>query len=161
MKVHSLPPDDHVVRVVPFKKLRTDENGNVLGVSHLAFERRVDEDGLSVTWLEYFAGSRAEALVAAVHALRASRFKPTARSGFAIGQVAAIKDKCAIYSAKIRIVHAPTDDNKAHAELRQLPRDNVELLEALAANSWSDLVMNATIPDGATPAPDAPATLKG
>lgn len=158
MKGRSFPPDDHVVRVVPFKKLRTDENGKVLGVTHLAFELRPDEDGLSVTWLEYFAGDRSEMLTAAVQALRASEFKPSPKSGFAIGQVGAIKATCLEYSAKIRIIHAPTGDNKAHAEVRQLPRDNVALLEALAATSWSELIMNAAIPPGEAQALDEPAT---
>lgn len=158
MKNQSLPPDDHVVRVVPFKKLRRDENDNVLGISHVAFELRPVDDGLSVTWLEYFAGDRSEMLTAAVQALRASKFKPAPKAGFAIGQVGAIKATCLEYGAKIRIIHAPTDDNKAHVEVRQLPRDSAALLEALAATSWSELVMNAAIPPGEAPAADEPAT---
>ena len=157
MKGQNLPPDDHVVRVVPFKKLRRDEDDNVLGISHVAFERRLGEEELSVTWLEYFAGNRSEMLNAAVQALRASEYKPTPKSGFAIGQVGAIKATCEQYSAKIRIIHAPMDDNKAHSEVRQLPRDNVALLEALAASSWSELVMNADIPPGQKSAADEPA----
>lgn len=158
MKGQNLPPDDRVVRVVQFKKLRRDEYDNVLGISHVAFERRPDEEGLSVTWLEYFAGDHSEMLTAAVQALRASEFKPSPKSGFAVGQVGAIKATCLEHGAKIRIIHVPTDDNKAHAEVRQLPSDNIALLEALAAKSWSELVMNAAISPGDAPAPDEPAT---
>ena len=112
--------------------------------------------GLSVTWLEYFAGERSEKLVHAVHAIRASNFKPGGKSAFAIGGVGAIKQTCFEKAHKIRIIHAPEDDNKAHAELRQLPRDDIALLETLASTTWTEVVFNSAVSPGEAAAPDQP-----
>ncbi len=60
MKGDNLKDEHHVVRVVPFGKLRRDEHGTILGIDYTAFLRRENEDGLSVTALEYFAGARAD-----------------------------------------------------------------------------------------------------
>jgi len=159
MKGQNLPPEHHVVRVVPFGKLRLDENNTVIGVNYTAFERRADEDGLSITWMEYFSGNRSEQIVATVRAIRASNFKPSPKSGFAIGQVQNIADACRERKHKIRIIHWPEDDNHAHAEIRQLPRDDLDLLELLASNTWSELVLNANIPPDAESAPPQPPSL--
>jgi hypothetical protein len=157
MRVKKLLPEHHIVRYVPWSKLRKDEDDNVVGVLHEAFKLRSDEEFLSATWLEYFRGSRVAKVTAAVHAIRASKLKPRPKSGFAIGNVAAITRACAERRHKIRIFHEPEDDNKAHASVRQFPREDIELLELLAAAAWSELVLNAEVPAGAKPAPDSPA----
>jgi hypothetical protein len=158
MKGQNLPDEHHVIRVVPFTKLETDGEGRPTGrVLFSAFQRRETEEGLSVTWLEYFAGDRPVQIVRAVHAIRASNFKPSPKSAFAIGGVGPIKQQCVAKNHKIRIIHDPVDDNKAHAELRQFPRDDVALLEALATSGWSELVFNAAVAKGEAPAPDVPA----
>jgi hypothetical protein len=157
MKGQKLPREDHILRLVSPSRLRKDENNVVVGVLHTAFERKPDEEGLSVTWLEYFAGPRAEQEVAAVHAMRASTITPGKNAAFAIGNVGAIADTCADRGHKVRIIHWPEDDNKAHAEVRQLPRDDILLLEQLAATVWSATIFNSAIAPGATPAPDEPA----
>jgi hypothetical protein len=149
----ELPPEDHVMRLVAPSRLRKDENNVVVGVSHTAFRRRDDEDGLSVTWIEYFAGVRAVQEVAAVHAFRASNVTPGKNSAFAIGNVGGICAACNARPYTVRIVHSPTTDNLAHAEVVELPRDDDELLEALAAPTWSRLIFNADVPQGAEPAP--------
>lgn len=157
MKGQNLPDEHHVIRVVPFSKLETDEDGRATGrLLFSAFQRRENEDSLSVTWLEYFAGDRSEMIVRAAQAIRASNFKPGGKSAFAIGGVKQIKHTCAEKGHRIRIIHAPEDDNKAHAELRQFPRDDVALREALAATIWAEVVFNSAIPKGAAPAPDQP-----
>jgi hypothetical protein len=157
MKGQKLPPEHHVVRYVPWSKLRKDEDDHVLGVLGEAFKLRPSEKFLSTTWLEYFAGSRATKIKGAVRAIRASKLKPGGKSGFTIGKVASIIAACADRGHKIRIVHEPEDDNKAHASVRQFPRENMELLELLAAVAWSELVRNSEVPTGANPAPDYPA----
>ena len=156
MKGQNLKPEHHVVRYVQFGKLRTDGDGNIVGINYDAFLRRPQDDGLSVTWLEYFPGDRNAQIVGAVHAIRASKMNPKPKSGFAVGKVAAIADACEARQHKIRIIHWPEDDNKAHAEIRQIPRDDTILLEQLAASAWSEIVLNANIQpiDAQAPAPD-------
>lgn len=158
MKGQNLPDEHHVIRVVPYGKLETDGNGEPTGrLLFSAFQRKEDDEGLSVTWLEYFPGDRPQQIERAVQAIRASNFKPGRKSAFAIGGVGPIKQQCLANKRKIRIIHEPVDDNKAHAELRQFPRDNVPLLEALAASTWAEVVFNAHIAMGKAPAPDEPA----
>ena len=64
-------------------------------------------------------------------------------SGFVVGNVKAIKDKCESHGHKIRIIFMPEENNPAHSELRQFPRDNDRLLEALAVETWSELHLNS------------------
>ena len=149
MKNQKLPPDNHVVRYVPFGKLRRDENDNTIGVLGAAFKLRDNETYLSTTWLEYFAGAKCDQIAAAIRAVRASRLGVASKSGFAIGRVGAIVSTCAERGRNICIIHEPEDDNKAHAAVRRMPRDDDELLELLAAESWSELILSARIPDGA------------
>lgn len=154
MKGQKIPAEHHIVRYVPWSKLRKDENDNVLGVLGEAFLLRPNEQSLSTTWLEYFPGDRTSQITSAVKAIRASNLSPGGRSGFAIGKVQAITDACANHKHKIRIIHEPEADNKAHASVRRFPRDDQELLELLAIESWSELVLNKDVEVGAVPAPD-------
>lgn len=142
-----LPAEDHVVRYVPWARLRKDEDDNVIGVLGAAFRLRDDEDYLSATWAEYFAGSHADRVAAAVRAVRASKLKVAPRSGFATGNVNDIKEACLADKGrhKIRIVHERTDDNEAHTALRGWPRDNEDLLNLLADGVWSSYVLNKDI----------------
>jgi hypothetical protein len=150
----KLPLDHHVVRYVPWSKLRKDENDNVVGVLGEAFQLRPAEQWLSTTWLEYFEGDRSAQVVGAVQAIRASDLSPGGKSGFAIGNVNSISEACIVRTQrKIRIVHEPVDDNKAHVSIRQFPRDDTELLEVLAAGAWSELVLNKDVVPGKKPAP--------
>lgn len=153
MKGQKLPSEHHVVRYIPWSKLRKDDNDNVLGVLGVAFQLRHGEKVLSATWLEYFSGERDEQIIAAVHAVRASDLKPGGKSGFAIGKVGVIATACANGGHKVRIVHEPGADNKAHVGIRRMPRDDAELLEILAAEAWAELVLNSQIPAGSAPAP--------
>jgi hypothetical protein len=160
MKNEKLRPEHHVVRYVPFGKLRKDEDDNPIGVLGAAFKLRVNETYLSTTWLEYFAGPNCDQITAAIRAVRASRLRVTPKSGFAIGKIDAITATCAERGHSIRIIHEPEDDNKAHAAVRRMPRDDEELVELLAAESWCELILNAKIPDGAERAPDKEASPK-
>jgi hypothetical protein len=148
MPITYLPPEDHVVRYVPWARLRKDEDGNVIGVLGAAFQLRADEEYLSATWAEYFAGpTHADRVAEAVRAVRASKMNVTARSGFATGNVNLIKETCLADKGKhkIRIIHEPEDDNKAHTALRGWPRDNDDLLNLLADEAWSSFVLNKNI----------------
>ena len=154
----KLPPDHHLVRNVPWGKLRKDENDpeKVIGVLGEAFKMRPVEQTLSTTWLEYFAGTRQQQVYGAIRAMRASSLDIKTNSGFAVGNVGNIAAAAAARDYSIRVLHEPTEDNKAHVALRRWPRDDMLLFELLAAEAWSELVLNNSpdIPNGAQAAPD-------
>jgi hypothetical protein len=149
MPITYLPPEHHVVRYVPWSRLRKDEDDNVIGILGAAFRLRDDEEYLSATWAEYFPGERPECVAAAVKTIRRSSIKVTVRSGFAVGNVASIKDACLTDSGKhkIRIIHEVEEDNPAHTALRGWPRHNEPLLELLAQDVWCDVVLNKDVPE--------------
>ena len=155
----KLPPEHHIVRNASWAKLRKDENDTVIGVLGEAFKMRRVDTYLSTTWLEYFAGARAEQITAAVRAMRASSLTIPTKSGFAIGNVGKIAAtaEASEKAYKLRILHEPADDNKAHVAVRRFPPDDIELFELLAIDAWSEVVLNSAIPEGEAPAPDAPA----
>lgn len=149
----KIPNDHHIVRNVPWGRLRKDEHDNVIGVT--AFVMREGESTLSTTWLEYFSGSRQEQVRAAVHAMRASDLEIKPKSGFVIGSVNEIAATVAAAgSGTISVLHERQDDNKAHVAIYNWPRDAMELFELLAQGPWSELVLNKDIPKGKAPAPD-------
>jgi len=160
----KLPPEHHLVRYVPWGKLRKDENDpeRVIGVLGTAFTLRpaegirAQEEYLSTTWLEYFAGERQEKIVGSVRAIRASKLEPRPKSAFAIGNVGRIAAVAADRNYKIRVLHEPVDDNKAHVAVRRWPADDMAFFELLAADAWSELVFNKDdkIPAGPRAAPD-------
>jgi hypothetical protein len=147
MPIVYLDPDHHCVRYVPWARLRKDEHENVIGVLGAAFRLRDDEEYLSATWAEFFSGSYDDRICAAVRAIRASSMKVSPRSGFAVGVVAAIKDKCLNDQRphRVRIIHEADDDNPAHTALRGWPRDHDELLDLLAEEVWCDTVLNVAV----------------
>jgi hypothetical protein len=149
MALQYLPHEHHVVRYVPWARLRKDEDYNVLGVIGKAFELRDDEEYLSATWAEYFElGSHEQCILAAVKAIRGSKIEVRPRSGFAIGKVDDIKSVCFADSKqyKIRVIHEREDDNFAHAALRRWPRDNDDLLDLIAEEAWGTVVLNQDVP---------------
>jgi hypothetical protein len=147
MTTTYIPTEDHVIRIVPWARLRKDADFNVVGIEAAAFRLRDKEPYLSATWLEFFKGSpRAKRLHAAVRAIRKSNMRPTPKSGLAIGNVAKIVNQCASRNRRIRVIHEPEDDNRAHVALRQWPSDDEQLLELLARDAWSELVLNKDIP---------------
>jgi hypothetical protein len=133
MATRSLPDTDHVVRHVPFKLL--DNQGVPLPQ---AFELRPKEKYLSASWLEFFAGNRADRLAGCASLMSHYR-QVKSHDAFAIGNVGEIKDACSEFDQKIRIVSEPDDLNLAYAAVRQIRTDNLELLELLAQEAWSDV----------------------
>jgi hypothetical protein len=153
----KLPLEHYVVRNVPWARLRKDDADpeKIVGVLGDAFKPRDRDEGvLSSTWVEYFTGSRTEKIENAVKAMRASKLEIKAKSGFVIGKVQAIASLANEKGYKIRILHEPEDDNKAHVAMRRWPNEDMEFFELLAAEAWSELVMNSSISPGAIAAPD-------
>lgn len=148
MATTYVPLEHHVVRYVPWSRLRKDEEDHVIGVLGAAFKLRGDEDYLSASWAEFFGGKHDECVAATVKAIRASNVQVTPRSGFAVGNVGRIKDICFAdrEKHKIRIIHEPEDDNKAHTAIRGWPRSNDPLLELIAEEAWSETILNSQIP---------------
>jgi hypothetical protein len=144
-KITNLPDEDHVMRYVSWARLRRDEDDNVLGFLGEAFQLRPKEESLSVNWLEYFDGERDAKIHLSVKAFRGT-IMVGAKSAFGIGNVGKIKEICRTNGASVRIVYEPTDDNPSHSGIRRLPRDDLSLLEALAADAFVELVQNTAIP---------------
>ncbi|MER8506576.1 MULTISPECIES: hypothetical protein [unclassified Mesorhizobium] len=147
MKGDKIPDEDYLIRSVPFSKLRkADGTDEVIGVLPEAFVMRDVDSYLSANWLEHFAGSDQQKIIAAVHTLRKSSLKISSKSGFARGKVSDIRSACSTRGHSVRIVHEPEPDNDAHAAVRRYPRDELELFEVLATGAWSDWFLNASIP---------------
>jgi hypothetical protein len=144
-RVTNLPNEDHVMRYVPWGKLRRDEDDNVLGFLGEAFKLKPDEDSLSVNWLEYFEGEREAKIQASVKTFR-STLKVGTKSAFGVGNVAKIKEVCRARGATVRIVYEPIDENQSHSGIRRLPRDDTMLLDSLAADAFVELIHNTAIP---------------
>jgi hypothetical protein len=146
-KITNLPNEDHVMRYVSWGKLRRDGDDNVLGFLGEAFKLRPDETYLSVNWIEYFGfeGDREAQIQASVKTFRKTLNVGT-KSAFGIGNVAKIKELCRARNVNVRIVNEPRDNNKSHSSIRRLPRDDVMLLDALAADAFLELIHNTAIP---------------
>lgn len=140
----NLPEKDHVVRYVPWSKLRRDEEDNVLGFLGVAFALKPDEDAPSYVWLEYFEGGHPKRVKDSVHIFRAT-MDVGKKSAFAIGNVEKIRAICKEGGFSVRIVYDPIEENPAHSEIRRFPRDEHALLEALASEAFADLVKNSDV----------------
>ncbi len=127
----NVPDEDHIVRYVGWNQVAKDANDTVLGISAEAFRRRSNEDGLSVNWLER-ANADAESKLRRTVELLTAGISMGKKSRVAVSNVSVFKTICASRHAKVRIVHIPEDGNEPHSEVRQLSRDDDELLELLA-----------------------------
>jgi len=91
--------------------------------------------------LEFFPGNKHERTVAVVGAVAKARtVKPT--HGFALGNVAEVKDACASFGLKIRVIHEPNKNNPnpAYAAIRNYRSDEIQLLQLLASEVWSEVI---------------------
>lgn len=126
--------------------LRRDEDGYVIGIFPQALELRESETFLSVTWLEHFAADYEQALIEAVEAIR-RQLDVKKNDGFAIGVVGKISEICDSLNVKVRVLHEPEPpENTGHSALRGVPRDNLDLLDLLAAQAFVDTRISSEIP---------------
>jgi hypothetical protein len=140
----NLPNEDHVVRYVPWSRLRKDEDDNVIGFLPQAFSLREGEESLSLNWLEYFSGDRGQRIRNLVNELRRVR-TVGAKSAYGVGNVGRIKEVCDGNGTRVRIVYEPLDDNLSHSELRRLQHEDMSLLDALATQAFSEMVRDADV----------------
>jgi hypothetical protein len=143
-KYDDIPDDNHVVRAVPYRALRKDGAGNVIGLEYTAFELRpqINETYLSTAWLELSPGEKLDRLVEIMNDLRKKNLaKPN--GALAIGKVSKIKS--AFPKRKVRAIHHPKDWNLAYSQVTQTSNEERESLELLAASEWSELFTIAEI----------------
>ncbi len=141
MATKYLPDEDHVVRHVNSQLLIRDNADQVIGCFPQAFELRPSETYLSASWLEFFPGTTEQRQAAVIAAVAVARtVKPT--HGFAFGNVGEVKEACATYGMKIRVIHEPakTNPNPAYTAIRNYRSDDLELLQLLASDAWSQVV---------------------
>jgi len=144
-KGQSLPDDDHVLRHVPWQRLLRDGNDKVLGFLPQAFQLRDGEESLSANWLENCDGTHSNKIQQTVSELRAA-IKVGPKSAFGVAQVGKVKEVCKSNNrAHIRIVLAPTKSIASHVEIKELPRDDIQLLTMLATEAFIELVHNKSI----------------
>lgn len=151
----NLSDEDEVVRYVSAAKIRRDENDNVLGINPQAFEMKPKEKPMSVisvTHLNHFLGSRDEQIKSAINVMR-TNLKTSKRSGYAVGKVGLIKNAFNQSERKIRIVYAPSKSNCAHSQIRRFSDDDLKLLELLASDVWSELVLEIDVDATSTKPP--------
>lgn len=147
-----LEVDERIIRYVPWAKLRKDEDDTVLGPLYTAFELRTGEEYLSVTWCEYFSGNPEETLRCAAIAIRNSNFAVKTKGCFAVASVGDVLDFIEVESTdgiKLRIIHEPEDDNNAHVAVRRWPKEDMELLDRIAEDVWSETWTKTQIDEAA------------
>lgn len=150
----KIPREDHVLRYAGKNQLETAENDDgsvtVIGIQRDAFRRKEDEKTLSVTWVEFFSGDSRERIDKAAQVFRNtfnSAAKKPFRGAFAIGEIARIHSVCDNHGHQVRVVHDPKPGNEGHAGITRLPRDNDDLLDALAYSAFAEFVLNKEIPE--------------
>lgn len=140
----NLPDQDHVIRYVSRQRLIVDGD-NFLGFFPHAFKPRpIENNSISVNWIEFFDGDHATRIKKAIHGMRVIK-NIGKTSAFGIGNVGNIKNISKKNGAVVKIVYAPNDGNPSHSLIRRLPEDNSFLLEALANDAFSERVLNSDI----------------
>jgi hypothetical protein len=140
----QLPATDHVVRHVPWTRLRKDEEDNVLGLLPEAFQLRPEELGLSVNWLEYYPGNRGDQIKAVAKDIRSGRgIGP--KSGFAIGNVGTLCTSCKDYGAPLKVVFSPTKRLLSHSLIKNLRDDDLALLSLIAEDVFVEFIQSKNI----------------
>jgi hypothetical protein len=150
-KGNPLADEDHVVRHVPYQRLARDSNDVVFGILAAALEvRPQDNNQLSVNWLEFYDGAHSDRIADLVRAFRASREAEGStvggKSGFAVANVGKVKQIGENADRRLRIVFSPSKGNPSHSLIQPLHADEASLLEALASEAFTELVINSNIP---------------
>jgi hypothetical protein len=115
-----------------------DDEDHVIGCFPQAFELRPGEHYLSASWLEYFDGVDTACLAGIVRAISETRtIRP--RHGLAVGLVSKIKEACSDFGSRVRIVSEPKKGNPSYTTVRGYRSDEIELLELLAQDAWSQV----------------------
>ena len=134
MKGDALPSEHHVLRHCRKNDLKCEPDGTIRGVYPYAFDP--DEDGISVTWMEYFGGSPAEQLITARAAMdRGRRLRESNRlaklgvgtilvAGKAVGRILAVVHD--------PIEEPPEKENMGHSLIQGIAAEDEDLRNRLA-----------------------------
>lgn len=140
----NLPDESHVIRHVSYSKLLKDGDGNILGFLPQAFALRPDEPELSVNWLEHLEGNHETRIQKIVQELRTVK-NISSKSAFGIANVGNTKEVCKKNKSIVKIIYTPRVGFQSHAEMRDLPNDDLSLQEALATEAFCTLIHNSDI----------------
>lgn len=141
MKGDRIPPAHEVARHCPPRELELDENRNPRAPTYEAF--LPDADGVSVSWLDYFTGSRDERLRSVQQVINRTRIV-RASHRLAVISVGNIETISAENSREVRAEHdpigePPEKENLAHALVIGITPEDRTLMEQLALNCALEL----------------------
>jgi len=140
----ALPPGHHVMRLVPYKaQHRHPDTDAFIAVLPTAFELRPRYEGcLSVCWIEHFGGydlaAKRDAAIAFRETLDTKHIGGAAV--FAAAQVDAIVQSGKRFEKAIRVIHDPVPGNAGHACVRHYSNEDLELMDVLATEVFTDVV---------------------
>lgn len=138
----DLPNPTRVLRFVPYgRMLRDPDDDRFICPAPEAFRPRPGEDYLSVTWCEYYQGSREQQLRCAIEAMRNSSLTVGNKACFCEVDTGVLFAAMAHFGRAGRAVYLPEDDNEAHSGLYGLSEDDGLILEVISdtfAQSWLD-----------------------
>jgi hypothetical protein len=131
LKGAPVPDEHHVLRQCSGITIEKNDAGEPIGVTKDAFADD-DPDGISVTWVEYFAqtGDPERAAIAAIRATPRT-VRPTHRFGkFKVGK---IKSAGRDAGVELGVEHHPDGGNDAHCLIKGLvPGEHANLMNRLA-----------------------------
>ena len=143
MKGEELSSKDHIVRYVKPSNMHEER---VDGSEFQLSSERPDEKGVSVNWLEYYAGYTKEEQLAEVRRVIPVTLRKNGR--FAELNVGKIKRHLAEEFFPLRIIHVPLGAegerkaNPSHSEIRGLPEpgsNQAEIIGDMIAECICDL----------------------
>jgi hypothetical protein len=115
LKGQEIPTTDHVALHCRRRDLEVGDNGEPSGLRIDAF--RVDDDGISVNWLEYEPGSFEDCLER-IRMILASTLDLRPKDKCGVMKVEEIKQTATIRSKAVNVVHDPIEEpepNPAHS----------------------------------------------
>lgn len=152
-----LDDDQNTSRHVPYKKvLRDNEDDTPIGLTPQAFEMRewLGEKALSMNWLEYFGKDHETNIVEMINDFRESRRAQEKKVGlnsiFGIGNVGKLQSVCAnLQHSKVKVLFEENKrkvHNKSHSTIIRLPMNDDLVMQALAAEVFTEIIANKDVP---------------
>lgn len=135
----AVPPGDSVISLCPLGK-QVVRQGACVGITADAL--RVDDDGISVTWVEYF-DEPPPALQSAASEMKKSR-KPTPTGVLARANVGRILEVAMKLKNTFEVVHTPVDENDAHSSITGCPETGPVKLALTRA--FQEFIPNNEVP---------------
>lgn len=150
----KLSPEHTVTRFVRPEDVHLDDDGIPIGLLPHAFHMRDrDEVKLSVSWQEYYGGSRADNLERSIKAFRPVfvRMPPhelPEGSVFALSAVGSLVSACvALGHTKTLVEHYARPHHPSHARIVGLPKNNITVMQKLAYEVFWHFVLDCDFRD--------------